>query len=90
VSDMMTWFVKLDGTNQQNFIESLFRDKLRSAHTKSEESIGLLSLREGDASFHISNLDGKTLNNLRNILSAKNVKYISTSDEILFDIGHAN
>ena len=30
------------------------------------------------------------MNHLRNILSAKRVKYISTQDEILFDIGHVN
>ena len=86
----MQWFVNLDGPLQQTFILNLLQERLRGAHSKSEDSIGLLSMKEGDASYLIKDVDSLTIQDLRNVCSSKRVKFISTKDEILFDIGHGN
>lgn len=57
--------------------------------TKSEESIGLLSFKEGDRSYLIDSVSPETMNHLRNACTQKHIKYISNREgEILMDIGY--
>ena len=65
----MKWFVEQDGTTQQQFILSLLHDKFQmSRQAKSDDSIGLLSFKEGDRSYLIENVtDREAMNHLRNI-----------------------
>lgn len=54
---------------------------------KSDDSIGLLSFKEGDRSYVIEIADRDTMNHLRNMCASKRVKFISNQSQILFDLG---
>ncbi len=47
----------------------MFADKLRGTSLKSDESIGLLGLREGERSYMVEVKDSEVMNHLRNICS---------------------
>ena len=57
VAEMMQWFVNLDAPLQQGFIQNVFSEKFRGSHVKSEDSIGLLSMQEGNVSYLIESVD---------------------------------
>ena len=53
-----------------------------------DESIGLLSFAEGDRSYYINNIDGETMNHLRNMCTQKRVKHITNrKGEAMIDLG---
>ena len=46
IDELMDWFVELDAMEQQTFIRNMISDKFGRSSLKTEESIGLLSMRE--------------------------------------------
>jgi len=85
----MNWFVSLDASSQQNFIESMISEKFKGTEKKSDESIGLLSFKDGDTSYLVEKSDQKTLQALRITCANRKVKYISSPSDILFDLSYS-
>lgn len=46
IDELMDWFVELDAMEQQTFIRNMISDKFGRSSLKTEESIGLLSMKE--------------------------------------------
>ena len=46
IDELMDWFVDLDAVEQQTFIRNMISEKFGRSSLKTEESIGLLSMKE--------------------------------------------
>ena len=66
----MDWFVDLDAVEQQTFIRNMISDKFGRSSLKTEESIGLLSMKEQHKTYLAEGPDRETSNHLRNICSS--------------------
>lgn len=77
ITEMLEWFVQLDAPLQKNFLENILREKLRAGQNKTEETIGLLSQREGDSTFYVSGINDETINHLRNVFASHKIKFIT-------------
>ena len=86
INELMDWFVELDAMEQQTFIRNMISDKFGRSSLKTEESIGLLSMKEQYKSYLVDGADREAMNHLRNICSSLRLNNIYDRDMIMFDL----